>query len=82
MLEKQNKTIIEKGAVIFLNDGFVKTVKLTDEMKNEAIDRILQVRGKVFRSLAQNKFDKRVGRWCDYCQFKKQCNNSDSAKKD
>lgn len=73
LFEKQNRAVVNNGGVIFLNDGFVKTFKLTDETKNSAIEHILDVRGAIFRSLAHNSFKKNRGRWCDYCQFKKYC---------
>ena len=73
LLEKNAHLIVNHGAVMFLQDGDIHTYEITDDMKNEAISRILNVRGEIFRCLATDNFVKRVSPLCKYCEYKNIC---------
>jgi len=73
LFEQEKQTKVNRGAIIYVNNGFLKEVNITDEMKKQAVMRVRRVRGEIIRRLANKHFEKREGAYCRYCQFAKYC---------
>jgi CRISPR/Cas system-associated exonuclease Cas4 (RecB family) len=64
---------LRRGAVVSLVDGYVKYVVI-DEKEAEEVKR--QLMESLNAMCKDEKPSKRVGKWCQWCKYSKQCLNS------
>jgi CRISPR/Cas system-associated exonuclease Cas4 (RecB family) len=62
-----------RGAVVSLSDGYVKYVTLSEKEAEEVRQQFMRSLNSVCKD---ERPQKRVGKWCQWCKFSRQCLNS------
>jgi CRISPR/Cas system-associated exonuclease Cas4 (RecB family) len=63
---------IYRGAIVSLSDGYVKYVAISEKEAEEVKQQLMEGLNAVCK---EERPERRVGKWCQWCKFSKQCLN-------
>jgi CRISPR/Cas system-associated exonuclease Cas4 (RecB family) len=64
---------IYRGAVVSLSDGYIKYVVINEKEAEEIKQQLIRSLNSMCK---EEKPDRRVGKWCRWCKFSRECLNS------